>query len=139
MSEFETLSREAKLDLVLNTVLIYGNGVIAHQSITEIYRSSMTDVSEITELLKSDGFIIVESLGKGNDWGQLSITPEGRLFASKGGYTGDRIDQYADITEYVKDFHRFSNKAHSIKLWVFWVTAIVMVISVIYLMIKSSK
>ena len=140
MPEFETLSREEKLDLVLKTILVYGNGVIADKAIAQLFHSNLNDVSEITDLLKTEGFIYIEKSNIRGDWGQLTITPEGRLFASNGGYAGDRISpQVADITDYVKDFHLFSKRTHVFKLWFFWATAIALTISVIYTALHSSQ
>lgn len=138
MTEFETLSREQKLDMVLTTMLVYGDGVIADKTLAQIYHSELIDLSEITEFLHSGGFVEVEKFDTPDEWTQLTITPEGRLFTAKGGYSTLPLEsQIVDISEYVKSFHRFSYRMHLLRVRAFWITLAGLSIGCFYLLWRS--
>lgn len=138
MPEFETLPREQKLDLVLKTMLVYGNGVIADLTLAQLYRCDLDNVEQVTELLMSDGMVEVVRFDKPDDWAQISITAEGRLFSSQGGYTSKpKTYETPGLSSYDNDFHEFSRKMHLLKITIFWIVGILMAASCIYVLLAG--
>jgi hypothetical protein len=135
MSEFETLSRDQKQDLVLQSLFVYGTGIDAYKTIAQILDCGVYDIEKIIEILESDGLIKVDRFDTTGDAQRISITEKGVLLNSN----GELIDQplKTDITsngEYGRRFHAYSKRVHILSDRLFWLSAALILVMLFYCM-----
>ncbi|MGF7081465.1 hypothetical protein [Mucilaginibacter sp. UYCu711] len=111
--KFETLSPTEKLDLFLNTLLVIGDGVVDDKTIAQTFHCGLSTIEEVADRLLSDGFIEVKQLYPAKNLQQISITAEGKLFTSHGGYAGKQFELDKNFrVNYGDNFHTFSRRVN---------------------------
>ncbi|MGF7081525.1 hypothetical protein [Mucilaginibacter sp. UYCu711] len=133
--KLEILSMNQKRDLVLKTLLVDCNGVVSNKTLAQICNFGIFDIQEVVERLKIDGFIQIDLLNARPDRQQISITAEGKLFTSLGGYTGRtfKIDNNHRVN-YGDTFHNFSKQVNCLtSILLFMGTFIVLLLFLCYI------
>ncbi|MGF7082772.1 hypothetical protein [Mucilaginibacter sp. UYCu711] len=107
--DFDTLSTNQKLNILLNALLVVDDGVIDEIKVAQTFDCRISSIRDVAERLKSDGFIKVKQLYRTRCTQQISITPKGKLFTSHGGYAGKvyKLDKLYPVN-YINAFNAFS-------------------------------